>query len=486
MQQYLYLFLFIEMIYNHIAMKKAFLIILIFVFLFNLSGCAGKKSEDPVYEIVDGKVVEVITQSDAGPDNPIVAGEEAYEVTAIEAGQTDSSSVNEGTSYFGDEAYNSLATDESGLIDALKVKLDSACSACRGVYLSADKGDTLNITVSASDIASMIEAVGTAGYPCVDSNGEFNMQRYDILNDFGTRAMQGRDDISETYFIVYPDGHLSGFMLSRENSIWHLYSASSAWNEDGSVRIYSEGRYAVGEVRYTDKGWLIYSRDTSDFDENQKANTDSYVMIKVIPYDSEKRTLAKRYIEPVGYFENNLFTTSWSEANMGPIDFNSLYAYLFGMYNGTEMLSSYNVRSYYKAVQGTKLYLVPTDTFEKTVTTYFNIDTSVLKNISDYNSSAGGYFFLGYNRDYFNVTPRTPSPEVTDVSYNTDGSITMTVDAVNKWYGTDRAFRHELTVMPIGNGFKYVSNILIEDSGNIIPQAKLSEMLNVELTKTTY
>ena len=210
-------------------------------------------------------------------------------------------------------------------------------------------------------------------------------------------------------------------------------------------------------------------------------------MVRILPLDSEMRTLCKRYVEPVGYFENNLFTTDWNEGNMGPIDFNSLYSYVFGLYNGTDMLSSYNVRNYYKAVQGTKLYLIPEDIFENNTTVYFNIDRSALKNISDYSAQLGGYFFLGYNRDYYNVTPRTPSPEVVDYSYNTDGTITLTVDAVNKWYGTDRAFRHTLVVRPTdGVSFRYVSNTLQQDPGNILPPMKLSEMLNVELTKTTF
>ena len=60
----------------------------------------------------------------------------------------------------------------------------------------------------------------------------------------------------------------------------------------------------------------------------------------------------------------------------------------------------------------------------------------------------------------------------------------MIVDAVNPWYGTDKAFRHELTVRP-GNGssFTYVSNKLYDDPSNILPAQKLSDMLNVEREK---
>ena len=466
------------------------LILMIAAACMTLTACGKENRRDTYYEIVNGQIVSKETEQaekTKTDDAVIPMGAEGNQgITAAEAGNIDTASVSDGVSYVEDDSYNSIASDRSGRIELLKMKLETACDAARESYRTADKGTAMNITLSTKDISSMISAIGSAGLPAADSLGKLNMQAYEIMNAFGEQLNVSTEDLSETYFIVYPDGHLSGFMLSRESRIWHLYSASAAWNEDEecSIRIYSEGRYAVGEVRYTDKGWLIYSRDTSDFDENQKANTDAYVMVRVLPYDSEKRTLCERYVEPVGYLENNLFTTTWNESNMGPIDFNSLYAYVFSLYNGTDMLSSYNVRSYYKAVQGTKLYLVPEDIFENNTTVYFNIDRSALKNISDYSASRGGYYFLGYNRDYYNVTPRTPTPEVVSYTYNTDGTITMVVDAVNKWYGTDRAFRHELTVRPTdGVSFRYVSNLLYEDENNILPVQKLSEMLNVEREK---
>ena len=459
-------------------------------------GC-GKKKDEVHYEVVDGIIIEVhgdeAVTADAGnlsSDNLIIVEEEPedYDVAAQHAvGEYDYSAVSDGTAVtFPDEEYNSISAADSVKLQKLRENLTNAASACKEIYMNADKGSSFDVTLSDADVASMISALGQVGYSAVDYNGEFNMSAYEQMDDFCGNIILNVN-CSGTYYVVYPDGHLSLFNLYRESGTWHLISMSLAWNDDYTTRIYSEGRYALGTVKYTSKGWLIYSRNTSDFDDNQKANTDQYTMIRVKPYDDTCRALAEKYIERVGYFENNLFITNWSQDNFIPIDFNSLYAYLFGMYNGTESLSSYNVRNYYKAVGGTRLYLVPAEKFEEIVTHYFNIDVTLLKGISDYNSELGGYFFLGYNRDYYSVTPRTPTPEVVDYVYNSDGSITMTVDAINKWYGTDRAFTHQVTVMPWANGaFKYVSNTLVENENNILPQQKLSEMLNVERSKTDY
>lgn len=445
--------------------------------------CGKTKTESVTYTIVDGRIVSSNEDLSAFSAQNEVQTEKQEEIVP---GSSAAAEVSDGVAYTENTA-NALRGDSAGKMSVLRAKLITATDACRATYLSVNKGETKNITISTFGIAQMLSDIAGMGYPAMDYLGELNMQGYETLDAFARTQRLSGDDISGTYFVVYSDGHLSGFCLSRESGVWHVYSMSAAWNEDGSIRIYSEGRYAVGSVQYTEKGWLIYTRDTSDFDENLKANTDSYVMIRVLPQDSEAKNLCRKYVEPVGYLENNLFTTNWSENDFGPVDFNSLYAYVFSLYNGTEMLSSYNVRTYYKAVGGTKLYLVPKEIFENNTQVYFRVDSSVLRNISDYNSELGGYFFLGYNRDYYNVPPRTPSPEVVSYSYNNDGTITMVVDAVNSWYGTDCAFEHVLTVRPgTGNTFQYVSNTLVASENNILPAMKLSEMLNVERAKTTY
>lgn len=466
--------------------KLVFVLALLLTFSFLAAGC-GKKDNKPQYEVVDGHIVEVGTDAAAGDDAGDDALDNASDYTASpqhQAGEHSVGSVSDGVSYsgFGDEEYNTIDQTDGVKISSLEDKLNQAVEACREIYENADKGGGVNVSLSDSSVYEMISALGQSGFSAVDSRGEFNMVNYEQMDDFGMSAsLPGNTE--GTYFVVYPDGHLSLFDLYRENSDWHLISMSYSWD---SSHIYSKGRYAIGGVKYTLKGWLIYTRDTTDFDDNQKANTGEYTMVRVLPYDQTCRDLCRKYVEPVGYLENNLFTTTWSEANFGPIDFNSLYSYIFAMCNGTDMLSSYNVRTYYKSVAGTRLYLIPTYWFELNTQTYFNIDSTALKGISDYSYELDGYFFLGYNRDYYNVTPRTPKPEVISYRTNADGSITMVVEAVNEWYGTDCAFRHTLTVMPRKTGFKYMSNTIEDSPNNIIPDAKLSEMLNVERAKTNY
>lgn len=378
--------------------------------------------------------------------------------------------------------YNSLDEGDKTEVEQILRELENVASACREIYEPADKGTAMNVVLSNDTVCAMVDRIGSLGCAAVDYAGNLDMRCPEIIEYFGT-TLDSPNDTSVSYYTVYPDGQISVYHLGRLNGLWYLIAMSCGWDKNCKPTVMGQGRYVIGGVEYTDKGWLIYSRDTDSFDDNQRSNTNSYVFVRVRPYDAAKKALCDKYIKPVGYFENNLFTTTWTQANLSPIDFNSLFSALFGMYNGTAALSASNIESYYQSVKNTRLALIPTDDFERIVQHYFAIDPSVLKAISDYSPTLGGYYFYGYAEGIYNVTPRIPEPEVTDYWYNSDGSLTMRVDAVYKWYGTDRAFSHDVTVMDTSDGFHYVSNTLYADENSILPQCRISTLLDIELDK---
>ena len=378
--------------------------------------------------------------------------------------------------------YNSLEDADQDEIRQAAAELEAVAWECVDIYVAADKGSARNVVLSRDTVREMVDHIGSLGFAVVDFDGLLDMRSPESIEYFGSLIDTGTD-IAATYYMVYNDGQISAYRLGRTNGLWYLIAMSCGWDKNCVPTILTRGRYVIGDVKYTEKGWLIYSRDTASFDVNQRSNTSAYVFVRVRPCDPVKRGLCDKYVKPIGYFENNLFTTNWDTSNYVPIDFNSLYSALFGMYNGTEALSASNMAKYYESVAGTRLVLVPTENFERIVRSYFNIDPAVLKAISDYSSARGGYYFYGYADGIYNVTPRFPEPEVVDYHYNSDGSITMTVDAVFKWYGTDKAFSHELTVIDTSDGFRYVSNRITVDENNLLPECKISSLLDIELEK---
>lgn len=119
------------------------------------------------------------------------------------------------------------------------------------------------------------------------------------------------------------------------------------------------------------------------------------------------------------------------------------------------------------------LSLVPSAQFEEVARAFFNISPAKLRSLSDFSSKDTCYYMCGYQTSYYNVVPRLPEPEVVDFRYNDDGTLTLTVDAVFPWYGTDKAFTHETTVRDTATGFQYVSNLVYESEDNIFPETVL-------------
>lgn len=438
-------------------MKKYRALLLVLLLMLLLCGCKKKRQEQPALVLPEQNVtVGDINATPTIPPTPRIS-----------------------------EEYNSIDDVSDSERKQVANELLAVAEGCRDIYEQADKGTAINVVLSDSDVRAMVTRIGQMGYPAVDAFGKMDMQCPDPIVQFGN-AIPGPNNIGVSYYTVYNDGQISVYHIGRDRGMWYLISMSVEWSKSCEPSIMTQGRYVIGDVKFSNKGWLIYNRDTQSFDDNQRSNINSYVFVRVLPYDSTKRALCEKYILPVGYFENNLFTTTWNESDFGSIDFNSLYSSIFGMYMGTDDLAAYNAAQYFTNVDETSLFLIPTSSFETMVCHYFNIDRSVLKNISDYSYALDGYFFYGYREGIYNVTPRISEPEVVDYWYNSDGTLTMQVDAVNKWYGTDRAFSHQVTIRETANGFQYVSNSLYIDENSILPQNNLSYLLDVERAKTEY
>lgn len=348
---------------------------------------------------------------------------------------------------------------EEALLDAAQI--------CREVYMQVPKGDSLNVVLSNDTIESILDALSKQGYTAIDGNNAFDMRNPAPLMEFGNNLSQ-HSAVETFYFTVYSDGHIGINILTPT----HIRTLSAKFTDIPHIYLRTEAE--LTDIRYTDKGWLIFSRDPANVTNAKQFNVDRHTMVRVTPLSDELRELCRIYISPIGYSENNFFLTTWSTSDMSSIDFASLYAMLFGMSHNGKTLNWYSAKSYYKQIDGTDLFLIPADEFESIIQTYLNADCAVLHSIPEYSNSHKGYYFLGWQTAYYSVVPRLPSPEVVDAIFNEDGSITMQVDALYSWYGTDKAFTHRVTVLPnIDGSFRYLSNYIEDAETNILPECLL-------------
>ena len=357
-------------------------------------------------------------------------------------------------------------------LNQIKSEAEAAMACCKDVYMAADKGTASNAVLSDSSVAELVYALGSNGYSAIDLFGNVNMQNAQRLIDFGNNVNAGVD--AETvYYVVHNDGSVHANNLIFKNGIATSVTVSVEWDDKGNPSIYSYGQRALTKLQYTQNGWLICTRDG---DTSGAVNGNAYTFVRLTAYDDAKRQMAERYLGKLAYSENNLFTCSWSTANLGVLDFNSIFPIFYSRYYGTDPLTGDNMKAIggFESIEGTDLYIVPYEQFEQVISQYINVDSDTIRWLADDSSTYGGYFALGSRQEYYNnITPKIPVPEVIDYWYNSDGSLTMKVNAVYPAYGTDCGFTHEVTIMETDTGFVYVSNRVYDAETNIFPEMVL-------------
>ena len=349
----------------------------------------------------------------------------------------------------------------------------AAMEVLRELYLAADKGAASNVVLSDATVAEMLVVLGQNGYTAVDFYGELNVQNAQPLIDFGNGVKAGTEG-EACYYVLHSDSTLHANNLAYKDGIASVTTVSVEWDENNEPSVYSTGQYALTHLELTAKGWFICTRESGGSD--WAVNGNAYTFLRLTPYDDTLRQLAEKYMGSQAYSENNLFTCTWSGSDFGQLDFNCLFPILYSRYYGTVPLTGSNMGyiAGFEKVPGSELYIVPYEQFQEVICSYIDIDVDTLQWLSDDNASYGGYYVLGTAQEYYNnITPKVPCPEVTDYWYNSDGSLTLKVDAVYPAYGTDCAFTHELTVMDTEDGFKYLSNYVYESENNIIPELVL-------------
>lgn len=372
------------------------------------------------------------------------------------------------------DVYNSIEEVDEKKLDELEETAKSAMLLFRDVYASAAKDSDYEVVLSNETLSLVLDTIGAEGYSVIDSAQELNMKNPERIIQFGN-LVNSNQDAETSYFVVRSDGTLSMNTLSYTNGIGRLIAISLEFDSSLEPSIYAEGQYDLLSIHYSKKGWLIYDRDISNMNINKKFNIDSHTLVRVKPYDETCRQLCRKYVTPVGYYENNLFTSSWTETDYKDLDFNCLFPILYGMFYNTDSLTMYSANNLYDLIDNTRLHIIPSSQFEEVIKRYFNISSEQINSLSDFSTSLGGYYMCGYNTGYYSVVPRIPEPEVVDYWYNTDGTLTLKVDAVFSWYGTDKAFTHEVTVRDTETGFEYVSNYVHESDDNIFPEWKLHD-----------
>lgn len=309
------------------------------------------------------------------------------------------------------------------------------------------------------DVKAMLGCLERASYAASDILSEYGFVNDDIIRRFFEEKEENLDFVR-----VYHDG---GLMYTR------IYEDETGW-KCGNVRLKRNGGktelsyyecFSITKLELSEKGWLIYTCDIPD--NTASSDHDGFIepttMLRLEKQNEMCREFEEKYISPIGYNFNELFTTDWSTGKMEAVSFNDLYLSLYKLDTGA-YVSYFN--NPYPVVEGSPFSLVPAEEFESLIRKYIDVDADSIKAASNYDEGSDAYP-VRIDGPHDGLA-KIPVPEVIDVTKNDDETYTLLVDALFVEYATDCAFSHELIVRPEeGGGFKYVSNRVLPSENNI-------------------
>ncbi len=319
------------------------------------------------------------------------------------------------------------------------------------------------ITAYAQDVQSALDALDAVGFAAADEAGRLDFAGAELVHAFFAAQEVGENG-RVTVMRVCADGALIGMCIYNDGEEWRCAVAQTP---RAGTEITFTADYALERLMLTEKDYLIY---TCAIPDNTAASKhDGYieptVMLRLAPHDAACDAACAAYIAPIGYNHNNLFTTTWTAPDMGAVELRDAFLSLWHAANGAYISYFDNP---YPVREGTILSLVPRAEFEAVIMRYLPLTSDGIARMARLDTAEDAY---AVTIDGIHNGAKVPVPEVTAVRENPDGTLTLTVDAVFIEYAADRAFTHVVTLRPGEDGaFTLLSNELIEDEGNILPE----------------
>ena len=322
--------------------------------------------------------------------------------------------------------------------------------------------ETANLTLQQEQIVRVVQLFADRGRTVVAAENHCSMENPEPARNFG-RAVQRGEDASLVCYRIYADGGFSRSEFVCRNGAASLTNVRVAWDNSLTPQVVSVSKRDLPELRYTEKGYLIYRMRELD----SVASGPDYVpyqMIRVEPLDDTCRELCSTYIRPAGYVNHNLFLTDWSQEDYGELVWNDLFPVCYFLETGT-LLTSHQCAGYsFSASSG---LLIPAEDYGRYIGCYFAIDPAELERRSYRDPDSGCYPTRIFTSG--DMSRRLPVPEVVAWNRNADGTLTLTVEALDVESGTDCAFSNQVTVLPRdGGGWYYLANqLLCAESGQL-------------------
>ena len=332
-------------------------------------------------------------------------------------------------------------------------------SGLEHIYRNADKGDSLNVVLDNKSICKMIKKIKQQGYSVTVSEDYSNMENYKRFSSFLAKA-QKKQKGSGVIYEVHSEGSIGREKFIYDGKEMFLLASNASWDDNGKPIITFVSYTRIKKWRYSRKGWFCYELCVPEYPEVTEM-VDGSCLIRIKPMSDNKRKLSRKCVRGLAYQGNNILCSNWDQEHMQKIDYNGLYEYLYAM----KYKKKFNGKKYPSGI--------PKDQFEQLIMEYLPVSREDIEKYASYNENKKTYDWMRLG--CFNYAPNffgTSIPEVTKIKHNSNGTVTLTVDAVCEMVLCNEAvITHELTVKFNKDGsFRYLGNKILNGGIKKIPE----------------
>ena len=332
-------------------------------------------------------------------------------------------------------------------------------SGLEHIYRNADKGDSLNVVLNNKSICKMIKKIKQQGYSVTVSEDYSNMENYKRFSSFLAKV-QEKQKGSGVIYEVHSEGSIGREKFIYDGKEMFLLASNASWDDNGKPIITFVSYTRIKKWRYSRKGWFCYELCVPEYPEVTEM-VDGSCLIRIKPMSDNKRKLSRKCVRGLAYQGNNILCSNWDQEHMQKIDYNGLYEYLYAM----KYKKKFNGKKYPSGI--------PKDQFEQLIMEYLPVSREDIEKYASYNEKKKTYDWMRLG--CFNYAPNffgTSIPEVTKIKHNSNGTVTLTVDAVCEMVLCNEAvITHELTVKFNKDGsFRYLGNKILNGGIKEIPE----------------
>ena len=339
-------------------------------------------------------------------------------------------------------------------------------SGLEHIYRNADKGDSLNVVLDNKSICKMIKKIKQQGYSVTVSEDYSNMENYKRFSSFLAKA-QEKQKGSGVIYEVHSEGSIGRKKFIYDGKEMFLLASNASWDDNGKPIITFVSYTRIKKWRYSRKGWFCYELCVPEYPEVTEM-VDGSCLIRIKPMSDNKRKLSRKCVRGLAYQGNNILCSNWDQEHMQKIDYNGLYEVV------SRLIINLYTMKYKKKFNGKKYPSgIPKDQFEQLIMEYLPVSREDIEKYASYNEKKKTYDWMRLG--CFNYAPNffgTSIPEVTKIKHNSNGTVTLTVDAVCEMVLCNEAvITHELTVKFNKDGsFRYLGNKILNGGIKKIPE----------------